>query len=84
MAHHKNEEIVVYGIETCADTIRARAWLDEYRIPYVWIDVNTDRAGYDFVVKVNNGRRTIPTVLFGDGSILVEPTDEQLAAKLRT
>ncbi len=84
MAPHKSEEIIVYGIETCADTIRARTWLDEHRVPYAWIDVNGDKAGYDFVVKVNNGRRTIPTVLFGDGSILVEPTDEQLAAKLGT
>ena len=32
--------------------------------------------------EINNGRRTIPTIFFEDGSTLFEPTNEELAQKL--
>jgi thioredoxin reductase (NADPH) len=32
--------------------------------------------------KVNNGKQIIRTIVFGDGSVLVEPTNAELAAKL--
>ncbi len=80
--NHEKEAITVYGTETCKDTISCRAWLDGRGVPYRWVDVDKDRDGYTFVVEVNNGRRTVPTVVFGDGSILVEPTDEELAGKV--
>jgi mycoredoxin len=35
----------------------------------------------EFVVKVNNGNRSVPTIVFPDGSILVEPDWEELKAK---
>jgi glutaredoxin-like protein len=78
----KKEGITVYGTETCGDTVSCRAWLDGNGVAYRWVDVDRDREGYEFVVRVNNGRRTIPTVVFGDGSVLVEPTDEELAEKV--
>lgn len=34
------------------------------------------------VERLNHGRRSVPTIVFPDGSILVEPSDTQLADKL--
>ena len=78
----QRKEITVYGTETCKDSIRSRAWLNGCGIAYRWVDVDRDRDGYAYVVEVNNGRRTIPTIVLDDGSILVEPSDEELAEKL--
>jgi glutaredoxin len=46
------------------------------------VDIDKNREGEKFVIQTNRGSRTIPTIVFGDGSILVEPSNPQLIAKL--
>jgi hypothetical protein len=46
------------------------------------VDIEQDEEGEAYVLQKNNGRRIIPTVEFADGSILVEPSNAELAAKL--
>jgi mycoredoxin len=36
----------------------------------------------DFVMKINDGYQSVPTIVFPDGSILVEPHWEELKAKI--
>ncbi|HEV56362.1 MAG TPA: FAD-dependent oxidoreductase, partial [Phycisphaerales bacterium] len=50
--------------------------------PYNWVDIEQDRAGEAYVLLKNHGKRIIPTIEFADGSILVEPSNAELAAKL--
>jgi mycoredoxin len=76
------EEIVVYGAPWCGDCRRAQRVLDRHGAAYRYIDVDQDPEAAREVVRINRGRRTIPTILFPDGSILIEPTDPELAAKL--
>ncbi len=75
-------EITVYGADWCPDCRRAKKLLNEHGVPYQWVDIETNHAGEEFVLKTNRGSRTIPTIVFGDGSILVEPSNPQLIAKL--
>lgn len=75
-------EIVVYGTYWCPDCKRAKKFLGEQRVPYTWIDIEKDDAARAYVERANNGKRIIPTIVFPDGSILVEPTNAELAAKL--
>ena len=35
-----------------------------------------------YVERVNNGYQSVPTILFPDGSVLVEPSSATLAEKL--
>lgn len=73
--------ITVYGADWCGDCRRAKRFLDAQHIPYTWIDTDKDPQAEQFVRKVNRGSRIIPTIIFEDGSILVEPSDEELANK---
>ena len=75
-------EITVYGADWCPDCRRAKRLLDERKVSYQWVDIETNRAGEEFVIKTNRGSRTIPTIVFSDGSILVEPSNPELIAKL--
>jgi glutaredoxin-like protein len=75
-------EITVYGADWCPDCRRAKRLLDERQVQYSWVDIDKDRAGAKFVVATNRGNRSIPTIVFGDGSILVEPSNAELSAKL--
>lgn len=77
-----NEQITVYGTVWCPDCKRAKQFFGEQRVPYVNIDIEQDAEAMAFVEKVNNGMRIIPTIVFGDGSILVEPSNAELAKKL--
>ncbi len=75
-------QITVYGAYWCPDCRRSKQFLGEHQIPYHWVDIEQDPAGEQFVIAKNNGKRIIPTVVFGDGSALVEPSNAELAAKL--
>jgi glutaredoxin len=78
----KSTEIIMYGTTWCGDTRRARRFFDEHNIPYKWIDIDQDTTARKFVEETNHGFRSVPTIIFPDGSKLVEPTTSQLAAKL--
>lgn len=77
----KEQGILLYGAMWCPDTVRSRNYLNENKIPYQWFDIDEDPEAKEFVRKQNNGHVVIPTIVFPDGSILVEPTDEALGAK---
>ena len=74
--------ITVYGAPWCPDCRRSKQFLGEQRIPYLWVDIDEDEEGRNRVQALNDGKQIIPTIVFQDGSILVEPSNADLAAKL--
>ena len=76
------EKIRVYGTRWCPDCRRAKQVLDRHNIPFLWIDIEDDAAAMSYVQKVNGGYRSVPTIVFPDGSVLVEPANEALEKKL--
>src|SRR3984893_14490631 len=75
-------DITVYGAPWCPDCKRAKRFLAEQRMPYDWVDIDESAEGMRSVEELQGGGRTIPTIVFGDGSHLLEPTNEELARKL--
>ena len=80
MQEEKN--IVVYGTRWCSDSKRARRFLEKHSIGYEFVDVTQDKEAEAYVKRVNNGYRSVPTILFPDGSTLTEPSEAELAQKL--
>lgn len=75
----KNTSVTVfYGTRWCPDCHRARKILDRFQIRYQWIDIDKDLDGRAVVEKINHGNRSVPTLIFPDGSILVEPKRAEL------
>jgi glutaredoxin-like protein len=75
-------EITVYGTSWCGSSRRARLLFDHHQIPYRWVDIDTDEKAAHYVESLNNGNRSVPTIVWPDGSVLVEPSNEALAKKL--
>ena len=73
--------IVMYAVDWCPDCRRAKFFFQRQQIPYEMVNVDDDQQGASFVKRVNHGQRSVPTIIFPDGSILVEPSTEQLSAK---
>ncbi len=74
--------ITMYGTLWCGDCKRAKKFLGEQRIQYDYVDVEHDADGLAFIERVNSGKQIVPTIVFPDGSILVEPSNAELAVKL--
>ncbi len=74
--------ITVYGAPWCPDCKRSKQFLAEQRVDYSWVDIDVDEEARSYVQRVNDGKQIIPTIVFGDGSVLAEPTNAELAAKL--
>ncbi len=74
--------IKLYGADWCSDCKRSKKFLGEQRIRYEYINIENDQEGQAFVRKVQNGGMSIPTIVFDDGSVLIEPSNAELAAKL--
>lgn len=74
--------IVVYSVPWCPDCKRAKSFLAQNQIPHTEIDIDQDPQAAEFVKQLNHGLRSVPTILFPDGSKLVEPTSEELEEKL--
>ena len=72
----------MYGTTWCGDCKRAKKFFGEHRVPYDFIDVDEDRDGIRVVEEANQGKRVIPTIFFPDGSVLIEPSNAELATKL--
>lgn len=82
MTTPNDKAIVVYSTTWCPDCKQVKKFFGEQRIPYVNIDIEENEPALQFVQQVNDGKRVIPTIVFPDGDILVEPSNAQLAAKL--
>jgi mycoredoxin len=77
-----NDKILIYSTSWCSDCHRTTFFFDEYGIEYEEIDIDEDPEALAFVRKVNHGHRVVPTVVFPDGTIFVEPPNSAIATKL--
>lgn len=75
-------QLTIYGAYWCPDCRRSKQFLGEHQIPYKWVDIEEDELSQRYVLDINHGKRIIPTIEFADGSILVEPSNAELAQKL--
>lgn len=82
MVDTPNDKIVMYSTTWCSDCGRAKYFFDEYGIEYENIDIDQHEEAVELVLKINGGNRTVPTIVFPDGDVLVEPSYRQLAEKV--
>jgi thioredoxin reductase (NADPH) len=74
--------IIVYGAEWCADCHRTKALLDQYEVQYTYKDIDSDPSIKDEMLALVDGSNVIPTIVFADGSIMQEPSNDELLTKL--
>ena len=74
--------LTMYSTSWCGYCHRLRSQLDREGIGYHVVDIEQNSAAADFVMSVNRGNRTVPTVKFADGSALTNPSIVQVKAHL--
>jgi mycoredoxin len=78
--------LTLYGRPDCDDTDGVRLRLQELGVAFREVNIDADEAANRFVLFINGGYRSTPTLVFGKGKrklVLTEPSDEELEAALR-
>lgn len=75
--------ITFYGTPYCPDCAMSKRVLDEKGIEYQYINLEDDPDAAEKVMELNNGMQSVPTIVFDDGSILTEPSNEELKEKIQ-
>lgn len=76
------EQIQMYGTRWCPDCFRAKQVFTRHNVKFDWHDIEQDERACAYVEKVNGGYQSVPTIVFPDGSVLVEPSNKILEEKL--
>ena len=74
-------ELIVYGVNWCGDCQRVRSFLMKNQIEFEFINIDDDKEGEQIVLKHNHGFRSVPTIVFPDGTIMVEPSISELSTR---
>ena len=72
------QQITLYGTTWCGDCKRAKKWFDDHKVAYKDINIEEDQEALEYMQKINGGSQSVPTIVFPDGSILIEPSNFQL------
>ena len=76
------DKVMMYSTVWCGYCRRLKAQMDREGITYVEIDIESDPHSAEFVMSVNDGMKTVPTLVFPDGSALANPTLAQVKRQL--
>jgi mycoredoxin len=77
---HDGPVTQMFGADWCSDCRRTRAWLRRHDIPFTEFDTDTDPAVRARATEIAGGRTNIPVLVAPNGTVLVEPTNTELAA----
>ena len=75
-------ELTVYTTLLCPYCLRLKHGLRRHGITFREVEIAIERAAADFVASVNNGKHTIPTVVYSDGSVATNPSIREVLDKL--
>lgn len=73
----------MYTTPWCGFCRRLKRQLAREGIEVTEIDIERDPAAADYVMSVNGGNQTVPTVVFPDGTALTNPSAAQVRERLR-
>ncbi len=77
-----NFKLIVYGHQYCADALYLDSYLDKNGIDYEWRDVVDGDPHFRQELRLlARGNLSVPTVVFPDGEVLVEPKPREVLAK---
>lgn len=84
MSETKTNDIVMYTTEWCSDCWRAKQVMDSMQVSYTEVNISEDEDAVELVMRLNGGNRSVPTIVFPDGSVMTEPPTAVLVEKLQS
>lgn len=80
-ASQSENTTTMYMTSWCPYCRNVKRWLDTHNVPYTAVNIEENEDAARFVMSVNGGNQTVPTVVFPDKSVITNPNAAQLAQK---
>lgn len=74
--------VTMYTTTWCGYCVRLKDGLQRAGIAFREVNIETDDSAAEVVMRANGGNRTVPTLVFSDGTALTNPTVDQVKAQL--
>jgi mycoredoxin len=75
-------DLIMYTTPWCGFCRNLKKQLAREGIEMTEIDIEQDAEACEFVMSVNGGNQTVPTVVLPDGTVLVNPSAVQVRERL--
>ena len=75
--------LTMYTTVWCGYCVRLKRALEREGIDYDEVDIETDPSAADYVMSINDGNATVPTIVLADGRVLTNPPLPELLSALR-
>ena len=79
-----SQRVTMYTTQWCGFCRRLKSQLAREGIEVAEVDIERDPAAADYVMSVNGGNQTVPTIVFPDGTALTNPSAAQVRGRLAT
>jgi mycoredoxin len=74
--------VTMYTTSWCGYCVRLKKLMQREGIAYAEVNIETDLAAAEMVMRANGGNQTVPTLVFADGVALTNPSIDQVKAHL--
>ena len=74
--------VTMYSTTWCGYCVRLKRLMQREGIHYAEVDIDTDGQAAELVMQANGGNRTVPTLVFADGTALTNPSLDEVKAQL--
>lgn len=78
----QTQQLTMYTTPWCGFCKRLKRQLASEHIDVVEVDIERDPQAAEYVMQVNGGNQTVPTVVLPDGSALTNPSVAQIKHQL--
>ncbi len=75
-------ELIMYTTQWCGFCRNLKKQLARTGIEMTEVDIERDPVAAEFVMSVNGGNQTVPTIVFPDGTTMVNPSAAQVRERL--
>jgi mycoredoxin len=74
--------VTMFTTQWCGYCVRLKKMMQREGIDFAEVDIENDAAAADLVMQANGGNRTVPTLVFADGTALTNPSIDQVKSQL--
>ena len=74
--------VTMFTTQWCGYCVRLKKMMQREGIEFAEVDIENDDTAADLVMQANGGNRTVPTLLFADGTALTNPSIDQVKSQL--
>ncbi len=74
--------VTMYTTDWCGYCVRLKKMMQREGIDFAEVNIEHDAQAADLVMQANGGNRTVPTLVFADGTALTNPSIDEVKSQL--